>query len=192
MFAGSFSIAPTIPNLLTLLRFLLIPVFVVASLKGAYNVAFFAFVGAAVTDIFDGYIARLLNQQSRIGAFLDPAADKLMMLAGYIVFTMRDTAPHTLPIWLTFTVFIRDVLIILFVYLLYSRIRVTKFPPSIPGKVSTICQVVALSVTIAANTFLQPLALIFLEASWIVSFVATLYSGFDYLKKWNEVVVEQS
>jgi cardiolipin synthase (CMP-forming) len=188
---GSNKIALTIPNLLTLLRFLLIPVFVLASLRGAYNLAFCAFVGAAITDAFDGYIARRLNQQSRIGAFLDPAADKLMMIAGYIVFTIRGTAPHTLPMWLTFTVFMRDLVIVLFVYLLYSRVRVTKFPPSIPGKLSTICQAVALAVTIAANTFFRPLALFFLEASWVVSFVVTLYSGFDYLKKWNAVVLEQ-
>lgn len=192
MLARLASIQLTIPNLLTLIRFLLIPVFVIASLRGEHTAAFFAFVGAAVTDAFDGYIARKLNQTSRIGAFLDPAADKIMMISGYVVFTLPQTAEYTLPLWLTFTVFIRDLSIVLFVYLLYSRIRVTKFPPSIAGKVSTICQVVALAVTIAANTFLQPAALIFLKLTWIVSFVITLYSGFDYLKKWNAVVLEES
>lgn len=180
----------TIPNLLTLLRFLLVPVFVGASISGAHTVAFFTFIGAAVTDAFDGYIARRLNQQSRIGAFLDPAADKLMMVSGYVVFTLPATAKYTLPMWLTFTLLLRDLLIVLFVYLLYSRVRVTKFPPSIAGKVSTICQVVALAVTIAANTFLYPAAIVFLQASWIVAFVMTLYSGFGYLKKWNAVVLE--
>lgn len=180
----------TIPNLLTLARFLLIPVFVIASLNGAFTIAFVAFVSAGITDAVDGYLARRWNQQSRLGALLDPAADKLMMVSGYVVYTM-NIAPHRLPLWLTFTVFTRDALIVLFVYLLYTRIRITRFPPSVPGKVSTVCQVVALSATIAANTLIRPLVLPFLEIAWGVSFAMTLYSGYDYLKKWNDVVLEQ-
>ena len=182
----------TVPNLLTLLRLALIPVFVLASLRGEFTVAFFAFVTAGVSDAVDGWIARKFNQQSRFGMIFDPAADKLMMVSGYIVYTVRGIAPHRLPEWLTFTVFMRDALIVLFAYLLFTRIRIRKFPPSIAGKVSTVCQVVALSVTIAANTFLHPLAIPLLLPVWYISMAMTLISGYDYLKKWNEVVLSPS
>ncbi|MGZ7079497.1 MAG: CDP-alcohol phosphatidyltransferase family protein, partial [Thermoanaerobaculia bacterium] len=76
----------TVPNLITLLRILLIPFFLYASTRGAFTVAFIIFVSAALTDIFDGYIARRFNQRSRIGALLDPAADKTMMICGYLFY----------------------------------------------------------------------------------------------------------
>ena len=178
----------TIPNVLSLVRLGLIPVFVVVSLEGYFGVAFFLFLGAALTDALDGWIARRFNQRSRLGAYLDPAADKLLMLTTYVVYTMPSTAEWRLPAWLTFTVFIRDLTIVIFAYLLYTRIRVKRFPPSIAGKTSTIVQVVALAATIAANMALEPVArpLLF----WIhrAALLMTLYSGFDYIRKWDLAV----
>jgi cardiolipin synthase len=178
-----------VPNAMTMLRLLLVPVFVFASLRGAFAVAFFAFVSAGITDIFDGYLARRLNQQSRFGALLDPAADKMMMISGYVLFTFLERAQYRLPISLTFTVFIRDFLITCFAYLLYTRVQIKRFPPSWAGKLSTVCQVVALSVTIAANSFLAPLAVPLLTPLLYLALGMTLFSGFDYLRRWNEYVL---
>jgi cardiolipin synthase (CMP-forming) len=174
----------TVPNVLTLIRFAMIPVFVLASLGGAYTAAFFIFVGAAITDGFDGWYARKFNQTSRLGALLDPAADKTLMVSAYVVFTM-NIAPHRLPPWLTFTVFLRDIVIVLFAYLLYTRIRIRRFPPNIPGKVSTIIQIVALSATVGANTFLAPLVIPLLWPLHRLALVMTLISGGLYLRKWD-------
>ena len=175
----------TIPNLLSLIRLGLIPVFVVVSLQGNFGAAFFLFVGAAGTDALDGWIARRFNQRSRLGAYLDPAADKLMMLTTYVVYTIPSTAEWRLPLWLTFTVFIRDLTIVIFAYLLYTRIRVKRFPPSVAGKISTIVQVVALAATIAANMFLAPVARPLLPWIHRAALLITLYSGFDYIRKWD-------
>src|SRR5215208_2678433 len=120
----------TIPNLLTLLRLLLVPCFIGASVEGMYTAAFVIFITAAATDVLDGMIARRLNQRSRLGAFLDPAADKLLMVSGYVFYTLRRLPRVAIPDWLTFTVFSRDVLIVVFAYLLYTRVNVKKFPPS--------------------------------------------------------------
>src|SRR3954449_8918964 len=98
----------TVPNLLTLLRLFLVPCFLVASFNDRFTVAFVIFVTAAVTDIFDGMIARRFNQRSRLGAVLDPAADKTMMVCGYVYYTFGFVPRLPLPGWLTFTVFIRD------------------------------------------------------------------------------------
>ncbi len=175
----------TTANALTLLRLALIPVFIMASLRGAFALAFFVFVGAALTDALDGYVARNWNQRSRIGAILDPAADKTMMVSGYVVYTLRGVAHHRLPLGLTVTVFLRDVVIVLIAYLLYTRIRIRKFPPTVAGKVSTILQAVALGVTMAANMFLSAIAIPLMPLAQGAALLGTLYSGFDYMRRWS-------
>lgn len=178
----------TIPNLLTLLRVALVPCFIGASIEGMYNVAFVIFVGAALTDILDGAIARRLNQRSRLGALLDPAADKMLMVSGYLFYTINTALPRVaIPGWLTFVVFIRDFLIAVFAYLLYTRVHVKRFPPSWAGKTSTVLQAVTLGCAIAVNGFLPNLM-------WLAQFlfhaalVVTLYSSFDYIRRGQKLL----
>ena len=172
-----------LPNILTILRLMLVPCFLGASMQGMYTVAFVIFVSAALTDALDGWIARRFNVRSRLGAIMDPAADKTLMVCGFIYYTFAAKLPVIeLPGWLTFTVFIRDFLIVLFAYLMYTRVHVTRFPPSIAGKVSTVLQAVTLAVTIAVNAFapgLRPVAELLFRASLIM----TLASGWGYLRR---------
>jgi cardiolipin synthase len=177
----------TVPNALTLLRLFAVPVFLYASFRGEYRLAFFLFVGAMITDVLDGVIARRFNQRSRIGAILDPAADKTMMVGGYLFYTLRDGLPFGLPGWLTFTVFIRDFVIILFAYLLYTRIHVTRFPPSWAGKASTTLQALTLATTIEINAF-GPALDGFAQVLFRLVVLATLYSGWDYLRKGKGMI----
>lgn len=173
----------TIPNLLTLGRLVAVPVFIVASFRGHYTLAFVLFVGAAATDFLDGAIARGFNQRSRLGALFDPAADKTMMVSGYLYYTLRDGLPVvTIPAWLTFTVFMRDFMILSFAYLLYTRVRVNRFPPSWAGKISTVVQAVTLGTTIAVNAFV-PHLLWMAELFFKVAAVMTLLSGWDYIRR---------
>ena len=182
----------TIPNLLTLLRLLLIPVFLVASFHGAYALAFVIFVGAAATDILDGMIARRLNQRSRIGAIFDPAAAKGLMVAGYLYYTFAENLPRvSVPGWLTFVVFIRDALIITFAYLLYTRVHVKRFPPSWAGKTSTVLQAATIATAIAVNAFL-PQLLWLAELLFRVTLVTTLFSGWDYLRRAEKMLLESA
>lgn len=178
----------TVPNLLTLGRLLLVPCFLVASLRGMWTAAFVIFVSAALTDILDGMIARRFNLRSRIGAILDPAADKTLMVCGYLFYTISDRMPIVrIPAWLTFTVFIRDVLIVFFAYLLYTRIQVKRFPPSILGKASTVTQAVTLGAAIAANGPL-PQLLWLAQALFQIAVVITLASGWDYLRRGEKLL----
>jgi cardiolipin synthase len=180
----------TIPNIITLVRFLAVPLFLVASMRGNFTLAFCLFVGAAVTDVLDGYIARRFNQRSRLGAVLDPAADKTMLVCGYLFYTLHDRFPRVrIPGWLTFVVFIRDFMIICFAYLLYTRIHVKRFPPSWAGKLSTMLQAVTLAAVIAANSFLPGL-LGFAELLFRVVVVVTLYSAWDYLRRGQRMLAE--
>jgi cardiolipin synthase len=177
-----------LPNILTIARLLLVPCFLGASVEGMYTVAFAIFVTAAVTDILDGMLARRLNVRSRLGALLDPAADKILMVCGFVYYTFAAKLPVIgLPGWLTFTVFIRDFLIVLFAYLLYTRVDVNRFPPSIPGKVSTVLQAVTLATAIAVNAFLPQLRT-FAEVLFRLSLVVTLYSGWDYMRRASRLL----
>ena len=180
----------TIPNLLTLLRLLLVPCFLLASMRGMFLAAFILFVSAAVTDIFDGMIARRLNQRSRIGAILDPAADKTMMICGYLFYTFGSNVRLRLPGWVTFTVFIRDFSILAFAYLLYTRMRIKRFPPSVYGKASTVFQAFALGWNIAVNAFAPGMAWV-ANILYRVVVVITLYSGWDYLRRGERMLEEE-
>jgi cardiolipin synthase (CMP-forming) len=159
-----------------------VPCFIGASFEGMYTVAFVIFITAAITDILDGAIARRLNQRSRLGALLDPAADKLLMVSGYLFYTAYQMPRVSIPYWLTFTVFARDVLIVVFAYLLYTRVRVNKFPPTWAGKASTVLQAVALATVIAVNAFL-PTWLPFADVLFRAALLMTLFSGFHYIRR---------
>ena len=180
----------TIPNLLTLGRLLLVPCFLVVSMRGMYVTAFVLFVSAAVTDILDGMIARRWNLRSKFGALFDPAADKLLMVSGFLFYTFARGLPLArIPGWLTFTVFARDFMIVFFVYLMYTRIQIRKFPPTVLGKISTLLQAITLATVIAVNAFLpgwKTLA----EVLFRVSLVLTLASGWGYLYRANHIVLD--
>ncbi len=172
-----------IPNILTILRLLLVPCFIVASIEGMYLAAFVIFVAAAVTDIFDGMIARRWNLRSRLGAILDPAADKALMIAGFVVYTFAGNLPVVrIPGWLTFVALIRDFLIIAFAYLMYTRVQITRFPPSAAGKTSTVLQAVTLAAAVGANARLPGL-LRLAEVLFQVTMLITLYSGWGYMRR---------
>jgi CDP-diacylglycerol--glycerol-3-phosphate 3-phosphatidyltransferase len=155
-----------------------------------YTVAFVIFVTAAVTDIFDGMIARRLNQRSKLGALLDPAADKMLLVCGYLFYTLHRHLPMVrIPGWLTFVVFIRDFMIAAFAYLMYTRMQVKRFPPSWAGKASTVTQAVTLATMIAVNAFLPGL-LWFSELLFRAALVITLFSAWDYLRRGEQLLEE--
>ena len=182
----------TIPNLLTIIRLLLIPVFLWASFQGMFTTACVLFVTAAVTDVFDGLIARRLNQRSRIGAILDPAADKFMLVFGYLYYTLAPNLPVIrIPGWLTFVVFIRDFLIMMFAYLLYTRVRVKRFPPSWPGKASTLLQAFTLGTVIGVNAF-APRLEVMAQVLFRIALFMTLFSAADYLRRGKRMLLESA
>jgi cardiolipin synthase len=181
----------TLPNILTLGRLVLVPCFLWASMRGMYTAAFTIFVTAAVTDILDGAIARHMNLRSKIGALLDPAADKILMVCAFLYYTFAKMPVVSVPGWLTFTIFMRDVMIVFFVYLLYTRIQIRRFPPSVWGKISTGFQATTMSIAIAVNAFLpswQP----FVELAFRLTLLVTLISGWTYLRRAAQLVRDEA
>jgi cardiolipin synthase len=128
----------TIANQLTLLRMLLIPAFVLLLLYGYFGSALLVFIIAGATDALDGLIARLSNQRTTLGAWLDPAADKLLLLAAFVVLTLPNIGlVNRLPIWLTVLAISRDVGIVLTVAIVNLAVGPRTFRPSSLGKFAT-------------------------------------------------------
>ncbi len=154
--------ALTIPNLLTFGRMVLTVFFFSAGLQNDWPWALTLFVIAALTDMVDGTIARLLHQKSRFGAFMDPVADKLMMLAGVVLLTISGT----LPWWLMALIVGRDLHISLgFLYLSYRSVPV-EFRPTILSKLTTLFQILA----IAFGFVVASLEAGFTLPAWILPF----------------------
>lgn len=132
----------TIPNLLSLFRILLVPIFLWSLLNHRSFLALIIFFIAGLTDLLDGLAARVWHQRSKLGVVLDPAGDKLLMATSFIALTVPSLGhPNTLPLWLTATVIFRDLLIsggALYGYLAW---RQKAYFPTLLGKISTGCQV---------------------------------------------------
>jgi cardiolipin synthase len=180
----------TVPNALSILRMGLVPFFIIAMLDGQPQRALAIFVIAGVTDALDGAIARLYRQQSLLGAYLDPIADKLLLTSAYVILTIPSLNHGTLiPIWITVLVLARDVLILVFAVVLRLAQGVKRFPPSVLSKLTTVVQVTAVAVILLSGLYkdLEPVALgvIYLVAG------LTLASGIDYILRSDQLMGEK-
>jgi cardiolipin synthase len=125
-------------NQLTLMRMLLIPAFVILLIYGYRGWALVAFAAAGVTDLFDGLIARTMGEKTTLGAWLDPMADKLLLVTMFVMLTLPDIgAPNRLPLWFTVLVISRDVAIVATVAVVNLAVGPRTFRPSIYGKIAT-------------------------------------------------------
>jgi cardiolipin synthase len=146
----------TVPNLLTVFRMVLIPVFVSLLFYQQFILALAVFVLAGITDGLDGLLARRFNQKSQLGTILDPIADKLMLVTAFVVLSMRSVFPQPLPshlpvpFWVTVAVISRDVFILVGAAAINIVTGFRGFRPSMLGKVNTTVQIVAIGVIMFA------------------------------------------
>jgi len=119
-----------LPNALTISRIVIIPIFITAIVYKRYDYALYLFLIAALTDIFDGLFARLKNQKTELGRFLDPLADKFLLVTVFIILSTYGLIPK----WLTITVISRDIIVITGWFLLYLIKDISRVEPSILGK----------------------------------------------------------
>ncbi|MCL4813152.1 MAG: CDP-alcohol phosphatidyltransferase family protein [Vicinamibacteraceae bacterium] len=169
-------------NQLTLLRMLLIPVFAILVIYEYPGAALLVFVTAGLTDLFDGVIARRTGQQSTLGAWLDPMADKLLITTMFVVLTLP--MPHyanRLPLWLTVLIISRDVGIVATVAIVNLAVGRRTFKPSFLGKVTTAAYIVTGVVVLFFNYRGQASPVV--TAGIWTSLALTLASGFHYLSQ---------
>ncbi len=170
--------ALTPANQLTLLRMLLIPAFVILVVYGHLGWALVTFAVAGLTDALDGLIARRTGQKSNLGAWLDPMADKLLLLTTFVVLTLPGLGlANRLPIWLTVLIFSRDVVIVLTVAVVNLAIGPRTFRPSIFGKAATATYIVTAVVAMFFNYRGSPSAIVdfFVWASLAITLISSLH-----------------
>jgi len=167
------------PNLLSILRILLIPVFLFLMVKRKVPEAFAVFLLAGFTDVLDGFTARVWNMKTKIGAFLDPAADKLLMTASFIILTIPSlNSPNVIPLWLTITVIGRDLLIVSAAFILYLIRGQKSFLPTLLGKSCTVLQVMVILIVLFLNT--RQVAFPLLIWLYLLTLLLTVLSAVDY------------
>jgi cardiolipin synthase len=176
-----------VPNFLTLIRILTIPFFLVYLSYHRYLEALIIFVVGGVTDFLDGLTARLMHQQTALGAYLDPIADKLLVITSFIMLGLIDGIPE----WLAIVVVSRDILILIgygIIYLLVEERLPVK--PSRLGKCSTLLQLLTLGVALVLlhdetilDRRLWNLLIGLTAAATIMSGLQYLYRGLVWLQK---------
>jgi len=172
----------TVPNVLTLIRIILVPVFLWLMLSNRSADAFIVFLIAGATDLLDGFTARIWHVRSRAGVWLDPAADKLLLTAAFVVVALpRYCSPNTLPMWLVVTVIGRDVAIAIGALAIQIIRGSTTFLPTIVGKISTVFQVVTVLSVLLANRLQTDLPA--LDALYRLTFLATVVSALHYASR---------
>jgi cardiolipin synthase len=177
----------TVANLLTVLRLMLIPVFVTTLYYQQFVSALAIFFVAAITDGLDGLLARSLNQKTQLGAILDPMADKLLLVTAFIVLSFPSfTITPPIPFWLTAVAISRDVFIVLGALVINIVTGFSRFRPSVPGKINTFVQVAMIVFVLAANAFnFYPQ---FLPVAYYITLGMAIFSGLHYIAYANRQV----
>jgi cardiolipin synthase len=177
----------TLANQLTLLRMLLIPAFVLLVVYGHFGWALIVFLVAGATDAFDGLAARQAGQKTTLGAWLDPAADKLLLVSTFVVLTLPNLGlVNRVPIWLTVLVISRDVGIVLTVAIVSLAMGPRTFRPSLLGKGATAFFILTCVVVMYFN-YLGRTSVVVDVFIW-GALAITLASGIDYVFRVARII----
>ena len=165
----------TIPNLITALRIILAPIFMIYLINDQCKSALVVFVICSVSDGADGMVARLFNQKSKLGSYLDPLADKLLLVATFIALSVRGF----LPAWLTVLVISRDVMILLGAVVISLNKIEFHVTPSILSKINTCFQFITV-IAVLSKDFLSFPSTFYVFVYYTTAFF-TISSGLHYL-----------
>ncbi|MFL6798457.1 MAG: CDP-alcohol phosphatidyltransferase family protein [Xanthobacteraceae bacterium] len=169
----------SIPNLITLGRILLVPVVVWAISAGEMRIAFVLFVAAGISDAVDGFLAKRFGMSTELGAYLDPLADKAMLVSIYIALGVTEAIPR----WLVILVVSRDIMIVSAVILSWVVNRPVPLKPLRVSKLNTVAQILLACVVLAAHGFELDADLAIWLLAALVAALTLLSIGF-YLREW--------
>jgi cardiolipin synthase (CMP-forming) len=170
----------TLPNLITLLRLAALPFFLVSISDGRFDIALAIFVVAGISDGVDGYLARHFDMKSALGAYLDPIADKLLLISSYLFLAIPSyPARVKVPVWLAVMVLSRDFLLLLVALLMILTVGKRAFPPSWAGKVTTVTQILTVLFVLCANVWNWPRPIMLIAFG--ATATTTVISGFGYV-----------
>jgi len=166
-----------VPNTLTLLRLVAIPIFLILLTDFRYREALAVFVAAGVTDALDGAIARLTHTKTTLGAYLDPAADKLLLMSAFVALAFLQEVPR----WLVVIVLSRDVMLVLGYFLLFTMTQhAMEVRPSVAGKLSTFLQLSAVAVVLVSLVYPGTVPPMAETVLFLATGLVTAVAGFQY------------
>lgn len=174
-----------LPNVLSFLRILSVPVFIWLLLDGQTGWAMWLFAGAGITDALDGFIAKRYNMETELGRYLDPLADKILLVAGFVTLSLNNL----LPLWLTLLVVTRELLIIGGAMVFQVVTGDLRMEPLWISKVNTVVQIL-LVVTVLIRTtqhILENLVTVLI----VLAGVTTILSGGVYVIRWSRIAVDK-
>jgi cardiolipin synthase (CMP-forming) len=169
----------SIPNLITLGRILLVPVVVWAITAGQLRIAFVLFLAAGISDAVDGFLAKRFGMTTELGAYLDPLADKAMLVSIYVALGVTEAIPR----WLVILVVSRDIMIVSAVILSWLVDKPVELKPLKVSKLNTVAQIVLVCVVLAANGFMFDADAAILVLTALVT-ILTLLSVAFYVAEW--------
>ena len=169
----------TLPNLITIARLLMVPVIIVMLMQGEWGWAFALFLAAGVSDGVDGYLARRLDMRTEFGAYIDPLADKALLVSLYVTLPIIGV----LPGWLAIVIVSRDIMIIAAIMVSWLMDRPVEIKPLAISKLNTAVQIAFASLVLGKKAFGLDLNAFDTAAMWAVV-VLTVASVAAYLAKW--------
>jgi cardiolipin synthase len=172
-----------LPNLISLARLLLVPVTIWLIMAGRYGAAFWVLLAAGISDALDGFIAKRFDRRTRIGAVLDPAADKAMLVSVYVTLGMA----HQLWTWLVILVVFRDILIVGGFLLIHTVAVPKRYDPLYISKINTGMQITLVGFVLARLGLGAAPGWLDLALSLAVA-ATTSISGLAYLVRWTRIL----
>jgi cardiolipin synthase len=174
----------TIPNLITSVRIILAPIFIIYLINDKFSSALIVFILAGLSDGADGLIARVFNQKSSIGTYLDPLADKILLVTGFIVLSVMGFIPS----WLTVVAISRDVLILLGILILFLNDKDIIIKPSVISKFTTCFQLATIFVVLSKDYI--PYLIDYKTYIFWITGILTISSGLHYMRNWFRLMGE--
>ncbi|MBN1473444.1 MAG: CDP-alcohol phosphatidyltransferase family protein [Syntrophaceae bacterium] len=168
-----------LPNFLSLLRIILVPVIIIFLIQESYKEALITFTVAGLTDIFDGLLARALNKQTKLGAFIDPMADKLLLASSFISLSVIGLIPS----WITVIVISRDFIIILGMIILSVMSIKYEIKPVFISKVTTVFQLATIFLALLYQAVSHDISYRWIEAFCWITAGLTVASGVIYISR---------
>ena len=172
----------TAPNQLTLARLIFIPFVIMNVFDGNWGWALVLLVAAGLSDGLDGLLARVLNQQTMLGEYLDPIADKLLLSSLFLVLSFVKKIPWKY----TIIVFSRDLIIVSTCVVLYATVGMRDFRPSLFGKISTLCQIAAVFFVVLAQVVSQSWVVLTERFFLYATFAFATVSGVHYVLRTGQ------
>ena len=173
-----------IPNILTLLRIIMVPVIVILLIQESFLKALIVFVAAGLTDILDGFLARFLHQQTVLGSYLDPIADKALLVSSFVTLSVL----HIIPGWLAVLVISRDLFILLGISVLSIMSISVEIRPAFVSKVTTALQLITVLLSLSALCLPGGIREIWLLPLYWVTAFFTIVSGLNYMARGMKII----